>query len=450
MPKPNFPRRPASPPPANRPSPVLPVKPVANSTKQSTFTCFASCPRGLEEALSRELQTMGASECKAVPGGLHFKASWRQAIRMTYWSRLAGRIGLQVLKSPCNSDDEFYALAKQVDWHNWFKLSHTFRVDLNNLGADVNSLRFTQLRLKDAICDHFIERFDERPNVSVDKPDVRVFGAISPNEVVLYVDLAGENLFKRGWRLEHGQAPLKENLAAGLWAIASQGVAHQALLQETPVHYLDPFCGSGTVVIEALSALCNRAPGLERRFAFENLKVYDPALGDEMQDDANKRFNQGLDEALGKKHFQWHASDITELLVTMAVENCQRAGFGELIDAGLVQFHQRDALTVMPPAPTGIVLSNPPYGERVRAKGADVPEDEAYTRLFKAYGDLLKHHYAGWTAFLFSGDLDIKHSLGLSPKRKAPLYNGTIECRLFEIPLTRGVYRPRAESTDPA
>ncbi|MCQ8896566.1 THUMP domain-containing protein [Limnobacter humi] len=425
---------------------IKPGKPV-NSTRQSTFECFASCPRGLEALLQTELEQWGASNCKPVPGGLHFQASWRQATRMTYWSRLAGRIGLQVMKAPCDSDETFYKLAKAVDWHNWFKLSHTFRVDLNNLGADVNSLRFTQLRLKDAICDHFIEQFDERPNVSVENPDVRVFGAISPNEAVLYVDLAGENLFKRGWREDKGVAPLKENLAAGLWTIVANSQAGKALAEERPAHYLDPFCGSGTLVIESLSTLCQRAPGLERRFAFENLKVYDPAWGEELQQDANKRFNAGLDRALSDKHFRWHASDITEALVQMAVDNCDRAGFGELVDEGLVIFSQRDALTVAPPAPTGIILSNPPYGERVRAKGADVPEDEAYQRLFKAYGDVLKHQFSGWTAFLFSGDLEIKKTLNLSPKRKAPLYNGAIECRLFEIPLTRGIYRPRAEGS---
>ncbi|MFN7504156.1 MAG: hypothetical protein ACK5Q1_01180, partial [Limnobacter sp.] len=160
----------------------------------------------------------------------------------------------------------------------------------------------------------------------------------------------------------------------------------------------------------------------------------------------NRRFNAGLDKALNTPYFHWYASDITELLIDIAQENLVRAGFEELLDAGIVQFAQRDALTVEPPAPTGIVFSNPPYGERVRAKGADVPEDEAYERLFKAYGDHLKMNFSGWTAFLFSGDLEIKKTLGLSPKRKRPLFNGPIECRLFEIPLTRGVYRPRANT----
>ena len=411
-----------------------------NTTQRSTFQCFASCPRGLEDLLLSELETMGAHNGRAVNGGCTFDASWRQATRMTYWSRFAGRIGLEVARGPFTQDEDLYQLAKSVDWSNWFKLSNTFRVDLNNLGAEVQSIRFTQLRLKDGVCDAFNEQFDERPNVSVDAPDVRIFAAISSSEALIYIDLAGENLFKRGWREEAGVAPLKENLAAGLWHIARHSKAG-AQLQT----FLDPFCGSGTLVIESLSALCDRAPGLERRFAFENLKPYKPEWGQELQDNANERFNAGLDRALAERPFKWYASDITELLVNIARENLIRAGFEELLEHGLVEFSQRDALDVLPPTEQGMVFSNPPYGERVRAKGADVPDDEAYERLFKAYGDHLKLNFSGWTAFLFSGDLEIKKTLGLSPKRKRPLFNGPIECRLFEIPLTRGVYRPRSE-----
>jgi putative N6-adenine-specific DNA methylase len=151
-----------------------------------------------------------------------------------------------------------------------------------------------------------------------------------------------------------------------------------------------------------------------------------------------------LDKALKTRCFQWYGSDITELLLEIATNNLTRAGFQELLQAGLVQLSQQDALTVAPPASSGIVLSNPPYGERARAKGVSLPEDQAYEHLFKTYGDHLKTNFSGWSAFLFSGDLEIKKTLGLSPKRKRPLFNGPIECRLFEIPLTRGIYRPRA------
>ncbi|NJM32301.1 MAG: hypothetical protein HC848_04810 [Limnobacter sp.] len=220
----------------------------------------------------------------------------------------------------------------------------------------------------------------------------------------------------------------------------------QRLKTSLILNCLDPFCGSGTLVIEALSQLCDRAPGLSRHFAFENLSLYDENLGKALQNNANEAFNKGLDNALTKRHFLWRGSDITQLLVEIAQENACRAGFEELIEAGLLGFSQRDALSTRPNAPAGLILTNPPYGERVLAKGADVPEDEAYERLFKAYGNLLKQEFQGWTAFLFSGDLEIRKTLGLAPKRKTPLFNGAIECRLFEFPLTAGAYRPRASA----
>lgn len=410
------------------------------SVLKPVFECFASCPRGLEVLLQNEIEKLGASKVVTTYGGCTFEASWIQATRITYWSRFAGRVGLQIAKGPFLVDEDLYKLALTVPWWNWFGLSQTFRVDLNNLGANVKSIRFTQLRLKDAICDAFIRQFDERPNISIDAPDVRVFGAVSATEAMIYIDLAGENLFKRGWRQDKGEAPLKENLAAGIWAFAKQRA--EAI---GATHFMDPFCGSGTLVIESVCELCDRAPGLERPFGFERLKPYDPALGQALQNEANQRFNAGLDKALETRHFQWEASDITPLLVEMAQENARRAGLGELMDAGLIKFSQKDALVTKPTAELGLLLTNPPYGERVRAKGADIPEDEAYIRLFKELGNLLKSSYSGWTAMIFSGDLEIKKAIGLSPKRKTPLFNGAIECRLFEFPIAAGSYRPRAE-----
>lgn len=395
--------------------------------------------------LAEELDTLGASEVKAVSGGCEFRAGWPLALRITYWTRFAGRVGLRLIEAPCQTEDDLQKLAAGLDWYNWFSLNSTFRVDLTLLGANFENPRMAQLKLKDGVCDAFTNKTGQRPDVNVEAPDVRIFAAATPHDASIYIDLAGENLFKRGWRRDKGAAPLKENLAAGLWNIAMKSPNAQGVTQ-----FLDPFCGSGTLVIEAVSQLCDRAPGIDRSFGFENLKPYDPALGDAMQDHANKRFNAGLDKALTERTWVWKGSDITQLLVEIAESNARQAGFEELIDAGLIQFSQNDALNVRPWTDRGILLSNPPYGERVRAKGADVPEDEAYERLFKSFGDSLKQNFSGWTAFLLSGDLEIKKSIGLAPKRKAPLYNGPIECRLFEFPMTQGVYRPRSTSEEAA
>lgn len=424
---------------APAPKPFVPP-PVRNTVNIQIFECFASCPKGLEPLLFEELQTLGAFEVRQTSGGCSFKAGWPLACRITFWTRFAGRVGVQVAHGQVLNEEELYRLAMTVDWWNWFKLSQTFRVDLTMLGANFENPRFAQLRLKDGICDGFTRQLQQRPDVNVANPDVRIFAAATPSTASIYMDLAGENLFKRGWRLDKGEAPLKENLAAGVWAFARRSPNAQGVTQ-----FLDPFCGSGTLIVESLSAICDRAPGLDRSFAFENLKPYDEQLGNALQKTANERFNVGLDELLKTQSVQWRGSDITPLLIEMAEDNLIRAGFEEVLQAGLVKFTQRDALTTEPWAEQGCIISNPPYGERVRAKGADIEdEDEAYLRLFKAYGDVLKTKFSGWTAFLLSGDLDIKHSIGLSPKRKTPLFNGAIECRLFEFPLSSGVYRPRA------
>lgn len=427
----------------------MPAKPLAppevrSTARQQMYDCFASCPKGLEELLFEELQGLGAMDMHKASGGCSFKAGWPLATRITYWTRFAGRIGLRVAHGPCYNEEDLYRLGLSVDWWNWFGLTQTFRVDLTTLGANFQNPRFAQLRLKDAVCDGFMNKLQQRPDISVPEPDVRIFAAATPSEASIYMDLAGENLFKRGWRIEKGEAPLKENLAAGVWAMARRSPAAQGIDQ-----FLDPFCGSGTLVIEALSVLCDRAPGLDRPFSFEKLKPYDEALGKALQNDANTRFNAGLDRALNEQHFTWKGSDITQLLVDIAKENLCRAGFEELLEAGIVTFSQRDAVTTEPWAEQGLIITNPPYGERVRAKGADIPdEDEAYQRLFKEYGDVLKKRFAGWTAFLLSGDLEVKKTIGLSPKRKTPLFNGAIECRLFEFPLAAGVYRPRSTGED--
>lgn len=417
---------------------------VTDTTKITIYDCFASCPKGLEQLLATELDQLGASEVVAVSGGCEFKAGWPLATRITFWTRLAGRIGLRLHHAPCRSEEDLYQLVRKVDWYNWFSLRQTFRVDLTNLGADYKNPRFAQLKIKDGVCDSFNDKTGQRPDVDTANPDVRIFAATTPYEASIYIDLAGENLFKRGWRKEKGEAPLKENLAAGIWQIVQNSPNAQGANQ-----YLDPFCGSGTLIIESISKMCDRAPGIDRPFSFENLKPFDQAMGHALQNQANDRFNAGLDRVLAERPFLWKGSDITQALVEMARSNAQEAGLGELIEAGLIEFSQNDALNTKPWSEHGLIVTNPPYGERVRAKGADIPEDEAYERLFKMYGDLLKQHFNGWTAFLFSGDLEIKKSLGLAPKRKAPLYNGAIECRLFEIPLTKGVYRPRADSITP-
>ncbi len=420
-------------------------KPEPICLEDDIFPAFASCARGLEGLLARELEGLGCYTCKEVFGGVEFQATWQTLMRANLWTRFAGRIGLQIAHGECTDEHRFYTFALKQAWQQWFDVNQTFRVDLNNLGTQVPSLRFAQLRLKDAICDSFRNAVGERPSVSIDAPDVRIFAGLSATHASIYVDLSGESLFKRGWRHDKGAAPLKETLAAGV--VTLSGWTPDRVL-------LDPFCGSGTIPIEAACWAANKAPGLDRVFGFEALKPHQVGLWEPIWTDASRQFEKGLDALIsGKKPLAGiYGSDITRKLVDIARDNAVAAGLEPLMQSGHLKFSQGDARHLKAPASEGLLLCNPPYGERVQAKGKAVDEeidgaqDEAYLELFKAFGTQLKQNFSGWKVSILSGDLEVRKALGLSPKRKTPLFNGAIECRLFEFPMAAGVYRPRAEN----
>lgn len=411
----------------------------AKLSPDQAWPAFASCPRGLETLLTAELQQLGAQDTKAVMGGVEFSATWVDLLTMNMWSALAGRVLMRLDHQPCTSETELYKLIKRTPWSEWFRAQQTIRVDLNNLGVDLPNARFLQLRVKDAVCDHFRDAAGSRPSVDLENPDVRIVVALGPTHASVYIDLSGENLFKRGWRQEKGAAPLKENLAAGVVRLSGWKA-------ESPL--LDPFCGSGTLLIEAACMATDRAPGLYRRFGFENLKGFDSALWGNIKADAQNRFEAGLQTPVAAQ-LTLVGSDITRLLVEMSESNARRAGLGMLLDDGRLRFEQRDARTIEPVGSaqcSGTILCNPPYGERLEAKGARVEQDEAYVQLFEDIGARLKQQFVGWRFCCLTADLELRKSLGLSPKRKTPLYNGALECRLFEFPLTQGTYRPRSET----
>ncbi len=414
-------------------SKTLKVKRNSSHLERDHFAAFASCPRGVEPLLAEELSKLGAITVKNTLGGVEFTANWAALLYMNLWSRLAGRVYLQLANEPCQNDTTLYKLVKKIPWDTWFSETQTLRVDLNNLGLELPNQRFLQLRVKDAICDYFRDKTGKRPSIDTNTPEIRVLAGVGLTHTRIYIDLSGENLFKRGWRQDKGNAPLKENLAAALLKIAQWQ-------PETPL--LDPFCGSGTILIEAACIASDRAPGLNRPFAFENLKGFDPGMWEKVKQTAQNRFQQGLKNI---KTLHLVGSDITRFLIETAQHNAQLAGLQPLLDNGQLRFEQRDARTIEPKTTyAGQIITNPPYGERLQAKGEKSDADHAYLSLFKDLGTCLKQQFQGWTFHCLSADLELRHAIGLSPKRKTPLFNGGLECRFFEFPLTQGNYRPRA------
>ncbi|MDH5209826.1 MAG: class I SAM-dependent RNA methyltransferase, partial [Burkholderiaceae bacterium] len=275
------------------------------------------------------------------------------------------------------------------------------------------------LRIKDGIVDRMREVAGDRPSIDRTRPDVRVFAYLDATTVTLYADLSGEPLFKRGWRADKGEAPLKENLAAGLLALAGW----------TPeVALFDPFCGSGTIVIEAATVASGRAPGLNRRFAFERLRGFDSHAWRTLKDAARARVNDDAPSIL-------RGSDISTRVVEQAIENARLAGLERWLADGRLAFSAGDARTAEPPAERGLIISNPPYGEQSAPRSATVPA------MMADFGNRLKQAFAGWDAWLLTSDRDLPRQMRLQETRKPVLYNGALECRFFRFEVVKGSYR---------
>jgi putative N6-adenine-specific DNA methylase len=379
---------------------------------------FASCPRGLEKVLGTELETLGAGEAQVVDGGVAFSGPLALCYAVNLESRVASRVLWRVGGADYRSEEEIYRAARALPWPRLFDVSRTIRVNVSAIKSPVKSLEFVTLRVKDAACDAFREARGSRPDVDTQAPDVRIHAFLTRNEVTFYLDTSGEALFKRGWRVTAGDAPLRENLAAGILRLAGWAA---------PMPLLDPMCGSGTFLIEAAMMALDVAPGLNRAFGFERLANYD-----------GEKWQMLRKKALARRKpaspLPIHGRDKSGEMLALAHENLAKTG---LTDA--VQLKQMDILDGGPPGTSGIIVMNPPYGERVAAK-------DDLAAFYPKLGDALKQRHTGWTAYVLSADPSLPRLIGLKATRRTPLYNGAIECRLFEYRMVSGSLRRGAES----
>ena len=372
---------------------------------------FAPCPRGLEAALADELARLGAAGIAPVDGGAGFEGPLELACAVNLESRLASRALWRVGGGTYRDERELNALARAIPWPKHFRADRTIRVDVAATRSPLKSLEFATLTVKDAVCDRFRDELGKRPSVDKRAPDVRVHAYLAGREATFYLDTSGEPLFKRGWRRDTEEAPLRENLAAGLIALSGwrPGTA-----------FLDPMCGSGTIAIEAASIAADRAPGLARTFGFQKLAWFDGPTWQRLKQRARDRVKPAPDSPVV------FASDRLAAAVAKARANAALAQ----VDA-FVAIEQADALTRPAPAPAGVIVANPPYGIRL--------EDKArVAAMYPKLGDALKARYAGWTAWLFSGDTDLPKKIGLKAERRIQLWNGAIECRLYGYRIVSG------------
>ena len=378
----------------------------------TTYSLFVTCPRGLEAPLSQELEQLKCQDIRAVDGGVACKGGMEQVYRINLHSRTASRVLLRLTKSGYRSEQDIYKAAKNIRWTDWFDLEQTFKVKVEGKRAQVKSLDFVGLKIKDAVCDMFRDACDARPSVGKIRPDIRIHAFIDERDIQIFIDTSGEALFKRGYRQDTGEAPMRENLAAGLLLLAGYDGTQP---------FQDLFCGSGTIVIEAAWIATRRAPGLMRRFGFEKLKNFDAALWKKLQHEAETQIRPAPAPISG--------SDNDRYMIRAAVANAQAAEVDTFI-----RFEVKDAQDTRPNGEGGILISNPPYGVRLA-------EVQALQALYPQLGAWLKQHYAGWLAGMFTGDRDMPKFMRLSPKRKIPLYNGNLDCRLFLMDMVKGSNR---------
>jgi putative N6-adenine-specific DNA methylase len=380
---------------------------------------FATCPRGLEQVLAAELAALGARDVQPVDGGAAFAGDLALCYAVNLESRVASRALWQVGRARYRSEHDIFDAARALSWAQFFDVGRTIRVNVSAIRSPVKSLDFVTLRVKDAVCDAFRAARGRRPDVDTAEPDVRIHAFLTRDEATFYLDTSGEALFKRGWRAQAGEAPLRENLAAGILRLTGWAA---------PMPLLDPMCGSGTFLIEAAMMALGVAPGLNRSFGFERLASFDARRWQALQEKARAR-----SERAGKLPI--YGRDKSGTALALARDNLAALG---LTDA--VELKQMDVLDGGPPAAEGIMVMNPPYGERI---GDDAELAAFYPRL----GDALKQRYTGWTTYILTADLRLAKLIGLKASRRTPIYNGALECRLFEYRLVAGsMRRPKPET----
>jgi putative N6-adenine-specific DNA methylase len=377
------------------------------------FQFFATCPRGLEALLADELLAQRALKIVVTDGGVSFEGSLDTMYRVNLHSRIATRIMSRVGQGSYATEEDIYKATFKLYWPSWFKVNQTIRVKVTGVKCPLKSLDFVTLRIKDAVCDRFREEGALRPSVSVRDPDVRIHAYLTQDQYQLYLDTSGAPLYQRGFRDVSVIAPLRENLAAGIIMLSGW-------IPGTP--FLDPMCGSGTFLIEAAMMAVNQPPGMKRTFGFQKLTSFDEGLWKKIETEAMNKMKP-------IEFLDIYGSDMDLRAVRVARHNLKVAGLEEV-----AKVMQSDFIKLEPPTSEGTLVTNPPYGQRIG-------EDEDLKEVYPVWAKHMKESFGGWNTYFLTADLEMPKDMRLKPSKKTPLYNGALECRLFEIKMVAGSNR---------
>jgi putative N6-adenine-specific DNA methylase len=376
---------------------------------------FATCPRGLELLLVDELRELKAEKVHAVGGGVQFAGDFFLCYRVNLTSRIASRVLWQVAGGAYRGEEDIYRIAYAPRWTDWFDAARTIRIDVSATKSPLTSLNFVTLKIKDAVCDKVRRISGRRPSVDTGTPDVPLQAHLTDRDFTLYLDTTGEPLFKRGQRVAAREAPLRENLAAGILRLAGW-TPGEALL--------DPMCGSGTILLEAAHMALDIAPGLGRHFAFEKFKNFDLSRWRDLT-------QQSAARQKAKTPLAIYGSDLSGEALKAARTNLMAAGLDKL-----VSLKQANVLEITAPAKAGIIVTNPPYGVRLG-------EQQQLAEFYPQLGDRLKKYFSGWRAYFLTADMRLPKLIRLAASKRTPLFNGALECRLFEYKIVEGGMRKK-------
>ena len=374
---------------------------------------FATCPRGLEQLLADELLQVGAKSIKPTDGGVSFDGDWAICYAANLHSRIATRILWQVARGKYMNEEDLFDAAYKINWPQWFDVKNDFMVKVTGVKCPLKSLEFATLKIKDAVCDKFRLAVGARPYIDTKTPAVRIHAYLAADEYQYYLDTSGAALYQRGNRGASIEAPLRENLAAGILKLSGWQVGQPLL---------DPMCGSGTFLLEAAMVALDMAPGYKRSFGFEVLKNFESHVWTKIKSQAAAKVKPITFQKI-------YGSDVDLRAVRISKQNLEDAGL-----LAAVQLSHVDIVNAVPPADSGVLIANPPYGVRIG-------DDDSLQLLYPKIGEALKRKFAGWNTYFLTNDLTMPKLMRLTPSKRTPLYNGPLECRLFEIKMVAGSNR---------
>ncbi|MEH6627697.1 MAG: bifunctional 23S rRNA (guanine(2069)-N(7))-methyltransferase RlmK/23S rRNA (guanine(2445)-N(2))-methyltransferase RlmL [Motiliproteus sp.] len=386
------------------------------SSDNPPFSLFSTCPKGLELLLLEELQQLGATDTKSTIAGVYFSGTLETAYRVCLWSRLANRVLLPLNSFESETAEQLYAGVQAINWLDHMRPSSTMAVDFSGRTDGITNTHFGALKIKDAVVDQIRLATAQRPSIDKVRPDLRINAYLSKGVCQISIDLSGDSLHRRGYRTQGGEAPLKENLAAAL-LLRCQWPQHAK--QGQPL--VDPMCGSGTLLVEAAMMAAGLAPGLGRsHFGFEGWLKHDAKLWLELLREA-RADRQRLTEI---KLPEIHGYDASPKAVSIAKDNIRRAGLENHIRVSQRELSDLKPLTHRAEQTPGLLVTNPPYGERL----SEIP---LIVYLYRYLGEALKRDFHHWQVGVFTGNPDLGKAIGIRASKQYKLYNGAIPCKLL-------------------